>query len=672
MAQIEIPVTLSGAIVTAEDATARNFINLVTDIDPVQDLHGYDSPWPAGGGKNLLDVTSMTQAKTNNGITATPNGDGTFALSGTAESADINIWLLGNYDSQVTLFTLPAGTYTVSNVRLFNYHSGLGTVVPINGSAQYTFSEDQPITAVRVGQAVIGTNYTGTTLKPQIEKGSSPTSYSPYSNVCPISGHSTATVTRTGINIWDEEWENGTIDVNTGQDSYNPNQIRSKGYTPCIPNTSYYFVRDNVAGNIFEYDSSKNFIRVISSPTSFTTSANAAYLRFYMASAYGTTYNNNIAINYPSTDTAYHAGHIQTVTIALGSTYYGAQLDAVAGTLTVDKAMVTFDGSNDEVINDASSPNAYRARIEIPSDSITWTSASTKTGKLLSNEFEEITNDDSYNGDVGIHYRVTGTHEIVVGFDSMGVSQSNIRTWLASNLLVVVYELATPTVITGLTPAQVQALVGTNNVWSDTGNTLLTYYRSVEMALSTMYPAKNGSPKTTLSADITASATSMALDDTSVLPPAPNLAVLGEESSAEIILYNDITGNVVSGMVRGINGTTASAWNSGTAVARNYTSYDHDTIINNILSLDEDKANVADEIMYFSSQACSAVTNAEIFRITNDAVTTDTVVLECTFSKPSAITSNLSWQSYSGYIAFTGTCTDGTCTANVTLGLKGN
>lgn len=232
------------------------------------------------------------------------------------------------------------------------------------------------------------------------------------------------------------------------------------------------------------------------------------------------------------------------------------------------------------------------------------------------------------------------------------------------------------------------------------------------MALNTMYPAKNGSPKTTLAQDITAAATSMVLADVSVLPPAPNLAVLGEEETAEIVLYNDISGNVVSGMIRGINGTTASVWTSGTSVARNFTSYDHDTIIENFLILDNEKAPLASpaltgtptaptasagdnstqiattaflqgemstalakEVMYFTNQTVSVASSAQIMRIpssgTNSNITTNTVVLECFFAAPANITSDVTWTSYAGYITFTGTCTAGT-TAHVTLGTKGN
>lgn len=109
------------------------------------------------------------------------------------------------------------------------------------------------------------------------------------------------------------------------------------------------------------------------------------------------------------------------------------------------------------------------------------------------------------------------------------------------------------------------------------------------MAISTMYPAMPGSPKAELSVELSASGTTMTLTDASVLPPAPNLCVLGDDSTAEVVLYNSISGNVVSGLVRAQGGTTASVWPSGTSVARNYTSFDHDRFISNIQDLEDNK-----------------------------------------------------------------------------------
>ena len=76
-------------------------------------------------------------------------------------------------------------------------------------------------------------------------------------------------------------------------------------------------------------------------------------------------------------------------------------------------------------------------------------------------------------------------------------------------------------------------------------------------------------------------------------------------------------------------------------------------------------------ILYFYQQPVSAATTAEIMRITDAAITTDTIVLECTFADPGNVLGKVDWTSYAGYIAFTGTCSAAT-TANVTLGQKGN
>lgn len=96
----------------------------------------------------------------------------------------------------------------------------------------------------------------------------------------------------------------------------------------------------------------------------------------------------------------------------------------------------------------------------------------------------------------------------------------------------------------------------------------------------------------------------------------------------------------------------------------------------NITNELKSKADFAKEILYFNTTNNNAMvvtqgTNSIIGQITHSAITVDTIVLECTFENSSYITSDITWQSYDGYITFTGTCTAVT-SANVTLGTKGN
>jgi hypothetical protein len=249
------------------------------------------------------------------------------------------------------------------------------------------------------------------------------------------------------------------------------------------------------------------------------------------------------------------------------------------------------------------------------------------------------------------------------------------------------------------------------------------------MALQPMYPSKPGSPLTSLAEPLAADGTSMTLEDATVLPSAPNIAVIGSDSSAEIVSYTAITGNVVSGLVRALGGTTASAWTTNTAVARNITSYDHDTFKYNIEALNTEKisgvawgdvtgtlSNQTDlqtalnakqatysadatqwdttptasstnpvtsggiktyadnKILYFNQQSTSTTSAAtsEFCNVSDSRITADTVVLNCEFTVPSVIISGVSITSAAGYISLKGICTSNTCKVNLVLGQKGN
>lgn len=113
------------------------------------------------------------------------------------------------------------------------------------------------------------------------------------------------------------------------------------------------------------------------------------------------------------------------------------------------------------------------------------------------------------------------------------------------------------------------------------------------MPVANMYASKNNSPQTTLAVGITAEATSMTLADATVLTSAPGIAVLGNSDNAEVVIYQSINGNVVSGLIRGSGGTTEHGWDEGTVVARNFTALDFDNFVSNILDLYNIKADIS-------------------------------------------------------------------------------
>ncbi|WFR64316.1 phage tail protein [Paenibacillus amylolyticus] len=109
--------------------------------------------------------------------------------------------------------------------------------------------------------------------------------------------------------------------------------------------------------------------------------------------------------------------------------------------------------------------------------------------------------------------------------------------------------------------------------------------------LETMYPAAANSRQTELAAAINDTQTSFTVLDGSVLPPAPNQLTLGTDESAETILYTGKSGNDITGVTRGFEGT-AKSWVAGTKMARYFTAYDHDTFQDNITDLDQRLNNI--------------------------------------------------------------------------------
>lgn len=109
-----------------------------------------------------------------------------------------------------------------------------------------------------------------------------------------------------GFNQWDEEWENGRINANTGED-ISGNGLRCKNKISVLPSTAYYMISgiygDSTGCLFIYYDSNENCISYDNKYSAnnifnFTTPPNAHYVRFNrQTSTAVTTYNNDICIN---------------------------------------------------------------------------------------------------------------------------------------------------------------------------------------------------------------------------------------------------------------------------------------------------------------------------------------------------------------------------------------
>lgn len=104
-------------------------------------------------------------------------------------------------------------------------------------------------------------------------------------------------------NLWDEQWEVGSINDN-GVNTNASDNIRGINYIPCKPNTSYYGVTKGV--RIFWYDSNKTFIKFDTLINNSATSpSNASYFKIRTIASYGAVYNHDMAIFEGSTALPY-------------------------------------------------------------------------------------------------------------------------------------------------------------------------------------------------------------------------------------------------------------------------------------------------------------------------------------------------------------------------------
>lgn len=351
--------TTSGNPIEIEDGVAGNALDLSVDIEPIQDLHGYNNPWPAGGGKNLLPLTVAGIKALNSDVTWTGNSFTRFGITITllegADGSCLGINQNGTSTSYINLlitpfFDLPAGDYVLngavntSNTNSIKIRDSDGnTIVTTNSGDTVTLSEQISVQARITISASQTLNNVIFYPMLRLATETDPT-FEPYSNICPISGRTEANVLRRGFNQWDEEWEVGMID-NSGANAETAVAIRCKNYIPVLSNTTYHF-NFPVWCVYYFYDESKQFLqRIINFGINYDVEipSNVHYVRFFTNTNAGiTTYNHDICINIsdPSKNGTYEPYAGQSVAIQLGQTVYGGTLDVTTGTLTVRTANI--------------------------------------------------------------------------------------------------------------------------------------------------------------------------------------------------------------------------------------------------------------------------------------------------------------------------------------------
>lgn len=462
-----IQTTITGNPLAFETTAIDAPMGVVANFAPVQDLHGQTAPYPAGGGKNLFgnlvegyfDATGAIHAQsasleyyTVDYYSVGSSTNGAYQTWATSPSTDS--WCgVACYDESKTFIS------RVHATRSFDASGYAWNLVTFAEGTKY----------IRISMRTFGSD------KLMFELGSTATDYAPYSNICPISGWTGCNVYRTGVNVWDEEWENGDFDTN-GAKAHNTStdRIRSKNYIPIVGGKEYAFTRPQGAFYIYWYDENKNFIspRIYASVTNgfllATAPNNACYCNFFVYYSSGV-YNNNISINYPSSDTAYHAYHGNTYPVdwtSSAGTVYGGSLDVAKGVLTATLKYINLGDHTWSVVS-GTAENVHMFRCPTIADIVT-------TGRTA----------DMYCS----AYKITETSTSVSLIDPYSVMRYSGRIYVrddrfsdatafasAVSGVYLACPLATP-ITYQLTPTQIKSLRGKNNVWTDmNGDISVTY-----------------------------------------------------------------------------------------------------------------------------------------------------------------------------------------------------
>lgn len=462
--------TASGAIASFSDGSDSIPVKeLVVGVEPVQDLHGYDSPWPAGGGVNLIDSAKFSSPRTSYGLTTSFGGDwivisGTY--TNTVASVSFRVCQLSNEILPTNLMAFPdsASSSHISASALGKADSDKTLTITLTGMVQ-----DE---TYNLRFRVVG--YEGSTA---------PTSWTPYENICPISGWTGAEIEGTGKNLFDNDNPlvfNGYI---TSQSAF----IAGSNFRTVVvrvkPNTTYTVSK--VAANVFTvcYASVQPSAGAIGGGAivsqtarsiTITTGVDAKYLWVYVRNS-NTEYTEaelyasiQIEEGLATSYEPYTGSQISVTFPSSAGTVYGGTLTINpdrTGQLVVDRAMATFDGTETWYADSG----RYRTRLI--------------DSKVISGRSAVLSNIGYFSATLivpGTTFLnpVNGVGNIYYYPPSSIATLDEFKDWLSENNLQIVYPLATPITYT-LTPTEIDGILttlyGTNNIWADCGDVDVTY-----------------------------------------------------------------------------------------------------------------------------------------------------------------------------------------------------
>ena len=469
-----------GAIASFDDGEDLPLAFMGAYITAIQDLHGYDYPWVGGSGKNKFNIATISVKEY-------------IGENGNIYSS--NNWSVSDFTSvdSETAYVLSGITNSGSLARHIFYDSNKVFISAINSTVM-NFTTPSNAKYIRLSlQSETPTNV-------QLEKGSTATTWQPYSNICPISGWSGVEVTRCGKNWFDvSTYVSGNSNFTKSGETFSNSITDTK--TNFKMNAFSVDNNDNltfIASDIISSTGQKVYSFSISSESKIWIKHNGAtqdlWLRFgqklptgsykliFNVDAYNPSTTNGLTISnimvIASTETNYtfkaYNGHTYTLTFTDGTNpliVYGGYVDLVSGVLTVDRVDVDLGTLS---WGSASNGRVYSSAI---ADIKPITASSTVSNIMCSNYATvsaRAVYDKTTNGSICIAGAGYGGDKCIGVYDSSLVNKSASEVAQAMNGVQLVYELATPLTYQ-LSKQQIRSLVGENKIFADTGDSVVDY-----------------------------------------------------------------------------------------------------------------------------------------------------------------------------------------------------
>lgn len=187
VSQVPVRKTASGDIASFSDGTGDPFLEVKANINPVQDLHGYDYPWVGGAGKNKYNKTNYLHAYITSDNTIQALSAGTLIYAKCSSNTTYTVSKMAGARFIVAYCTdVPALSVIVRGIITDNTATSITVTTDAQANYIVAFVRNEQYDSMSEQDMLDSV---------QIELGSSATSYAPYSNICPISGHTEANVT---------------------------------------------------------------------------------------------------------------------------------------------------------------------------------------------------------------------------------------------------------------------------------------------------------------------------------------------------------------------------------------------------------------------------------------------------------------------------------------------